>query len=86
MKLKSDCGVKSEHKGQQGVQEKSCVTTESNCKNRKRKERIGWTLKEKVWEGDRGKETKAGREEKDAERERGSGWQVLKTRHGPILS
>lgn len=38
MKLKSDCGVKSVHEGQQGVQEKSCVTTQSNCKNGKRKE------------------------------------------------
>lgn len=37
MKLKSDCGVKSEHEEQRGIQEKSCVTTENNCKNRKRK-------------------------------------------------
>lgn len=71
MKLKSDCGIKSDHKGQRSVQGKWCGT-KSKQQQEQEEERMIWSnSKWKKSEGGRRKQRQEGR--KDCQEGRGTG-------------
>lgn len=67
MKLKSDCGIKSDHIGQRSVQGKWCGT-KSKQQQEREEERMNWSVNgKKLREGERNKDRKGGKIAKRAE-------------------